>query len=286
MKIKKGRKLARRMDFQGMKISIETDKGQLRHWYDVGAQKEGTTKMKYPYGYIRRTDGDDGEHVDVYVGPSHDESKVYVIRQNKAPNFDKYDEEKVMIGFQSEKDAKQAYLIHYNSPKFFESMRTMDIGDFKEEYIKKALGAQPPQPGQPAAPEPGQDPMLPMFDPYDMTIQQSVQSQLASVGSMSEKDLFKLSQEVWGDGYEYRPISTHQIRAELRGFLQDQIEFIAANPMASMLAEQAAMPTPTEMPHESDPPQSYGPGGNASSALLNEENLDGRLDQQELANGK
>ena len=145
--------------------------------------------------------------------------------------------------------------------------------------------AQPPQPGQ-QAPEPGQDPMLPMFDPYDMTIQQSVQSQLASVGSMSEKDLFKLSQEVWGDGYEYRPISTHQIRAELRGFLQDQIEWIAQNPMAHMLAEQAAMPTPTMMPHESDPSQSYGPGGNASSALLQEENLDGRLSKQELANGK
>ena len=290
MEAVKARKLSRRMDFQGMKISIENDKGELRHWYDVGAKKEGTTKMQYPYGYIRRTIGDDDEHVDVYVGPNESEDTVYIIRQNKAPNFDRYDEEKVMIGFESEKDAKQAYLTHYNSPKFFGSIRAMDIEDFKEKYVKKSIAspsaqqvAPPQQPGQPAAPAPGEDPMLPMFDPYDMNIQQSVQTQLASIGSMSEKDLHKLSQEVWGDGYEYRPISTHQVRAELRGWLQDQIEWIAQNPMSQMLAEQSVMPTPTEMPHSSDSSQNYGPGGNASSALFSEENLDGKLDQAELS---
>lgn len=295
--LSKGRKLARRLEFQGMDISIETDNGQLRHWYDPHNKTEGSTKMRFPYGYVRRTMGDDDEHVDCYVGPNEFESKVYIIRQNKAPDFEKYDEEKVMLGFESGEDAKQAYLVHYNSPKFFESMRTVDINDFKEEYVKKSIAAppaqpqqpaaqpqQPQQPGQPAAPAPGEDPMLPMFDPYDMNIQQSVQTQLASVGSMSEKDLHKLSQEVWGDGYEYRPISTHQVRAELRGFLQDQLEWIQMNPMAQMLAEQAVMPTPTEMPHSSDSSQNYGPGGNASSALFSEQNLDGKLDQAELSN--
>lgn len=277
----------RHLDFQGLPVSIENPKGSIRHWYDPHNDEHGETVMKYDYGYVRRTTGYDDDQVDCYIGPDKHASDVYIVRQNKAPDFKEFDEEKCFFGFESEKDAKQAYLMHYDSPKFFESVRTMDIEDFKEEYIKKAIGEQAPQVTPQvtpqAAPAPGEDPMLPMFDPYDMNIQQSVQTQLASVGSMSEKDLYKLSQEVWGDGYEYRPISTHQIRAEIRGWLQDQIEWIRENPMAQMLAEQSVMPTPIEMPHSSDSPQNYGPGGNASGALLREQNLDGKLDQSELS---
>ena len=81
----KSRKLSRRMKIQGMDISIETDKGEYRHWYDPHNKTDGKTLMKYPYGYIRRTEGADGEHIDVYVGPNHDEEKVYIVHQNKVP---------------------------------------------------------------------------------------------------------------------------------------------------------------------------------------------------------
>src|SRR5689334_9858466 len=65
----KARKLARRMEFQGLDISIETDKGQYREWYDPHNKEEGRTLMRYPYGYIRRTEGADDEQVDCYIGP-------------------------------------------------------------------------------------------------------------------------------------------------------------------------------------------------------------------------
>jgi hypothetical protein len=273
----KARKLSRRMKFHGMNISIETDKGETREWYDPHNDTHGSTTMKYPYGYIRMTDGDDGEHVDVYVGPSLEEDTVYVVRQNKAPDFKEYDEEKVMIGFESAKDAKQAYLVHYNSPKFFESMSSMDIDDFKARYIKKAIGDSPPQAApQQAAP---QQPMVPMFDPYDMNIPQSVQGQLASIGGMSDKEMVKLAQAVWGDGYEYRPISTNHVRAELRGFLQDQLEWLNLNPMAQV--DPSMMSTPSEMPHSSDLSQMSGSGAGSSRDLLNEASLDGKISPDE-----
>jgi hypothetical protein len=137
---KKGRKLARRMKFHDLDISIETDKGQNRYWYDPhGKGEKGVTKMKYPYGYIRRTEGADDEHVDVYVGPTEGSRRVFVIRQMKKPDFTKYDEDKVMLGFESPKEAKQAYLIHYNSPRFFGSMKEMDIDSFKEKFVSKAF---------------------------------------------------------------------------------------------------------------------------------------------------
>ena len=135
---------------------------------------------------------------------------------------------------------------------------------------------------QNAAPAPGEDPMLPMFDPYDMNIPQSVQTQLASVGSISDQDLIQLAQEVWGEGYEYRPISTNHVRAELRGYLQDQIEWLKMNPMAQMLHQQNSLQMPTEMPHSSDSAPNSGPGGENSSALLHEPSLDGNLSPDEI----
>jgi hypothetical protein len=136
LKTAKAYRLSRRMEFRGLKISVETDKGESRHWYDPHNKEKGTTKMKYPYGYIRMTKGIDGDHVDVYVGPNENAKNVYVVHQQKAPNFDKYDEDKCMLGFNSADEAKKAYLDHYNDDRFFGSMTVMPFEQFK----KKVLG--------------------------------------------------------------------------------------------------------------------------------------------------
>lgn len=58
-----GHKLSYRTKYQGMDISIENRKGSIRR----GTASDGTkweTKMTWPYGYIRGTEGTDGDHVD------------------------------------------------------------------------------------------------------------------------------------------------------------------------------------------------------------------------------
>lgn len=135
-KTAKAYKLSRRMEFRGLKISVETDKGESRHWTDPNNGEKGSTKMKYPYGYIRMTKGVDGDHVDVYVGPNEDAKNVYVVHQQKAPNFDRYDEDKCMLGLDSADEAKKAYLAHFNDDRFFGSMTVMPFEQFK----KKVLG--------------------------------------------------------------------------------------------------------------------------------------------------
>lgn len=135
--------LARRMTFRGLNISIETDKGEKRHWYDPHNKEKGTTTMKHPYGYIRRTKGVDGDHVDVYVGPNEQAKNVYIIHQMKAPEFKQYDEDKCMLGFDSADAAKKAYLAHYNKPGFFGSMTTMSFDDFKKKVLKSFELKQP-----------------------------------------------------------------------------------------------------------------------------------------------
>lgn len=134
--VEKSRKLHGRIDFQGLPISIENREGSRRYWYDPAADEHGSTKMKYPYGYIRGTLGLDGDEVDVFVGPNSDSSKVFVVTQMTRPEFEKVDEQKVMLGFNSAKEAKEAYLQHFNDPKFFGSMKEMDIEEFRQKLSR------------------------------------------------------------------------------------------------------------------------------------------------------
>lgn len=127
----KGRKLHYRTEFQGLQISIENQKGSYRNWFDAHAKKSGRTRMKHGYGYIRRTEGTDGDHVDVYVGPNKEAPFAYVVTQMKPPLFAEVDEQKVMLGFDSLVEATHAYHAHYDDPRFLGSVHALPMADFK-----------------------------------------------------------------------------------------------------------------------------------------------------------
>jgi hypothetical protein len=119
------------MKVQGMDISIENKKGSVRSGAD-GDGHEWHTKMHYDYGYIRGTVGVDKDHLDAYVGPNVESEIVYIVNQNDPVTGD-FDEQKVMLGFTSEAEAKAAYLKQYDRPGFFGDIVKMDIDTFKEE---------------------------------------------------------------------------------------------------------------------------------------------------------
>lgn len=133
----KARKLHGRREVHGMQISVENAQGTTRQWHDPHGKESGTTRMLYDYGYIRGTKGTDGDHVDVYVGPTPESATVYIVTQMKKPDFSKVDEQKVMLGFESAKKAKAAYLAHYNDSRFFGSMKAMHINTFKKKVLAK-----------------------------------------------------------------------------------------------------------------------------------------------------
>lgn len=135
--------------FRNMRLTIENPKGSFRRWKDADGS-EGRTEMKFDYGYIRGTlSAGDDEHVDCYIGPNEDAANVYVIDQAKVGHWDEFDEQKVMLGFDSEDEAKAAYLEHYTDPRFFMSIRPMPLEEFREKahatlkepaMIKSAIG--------------------------------------------------------------------------------------------------------------------------------------------------
>lgn len=125
-----GRKLAKRIRWNGLDISVENAKGSTRSWYDPDNDEHGTTTMLYDYGYVRGSIGADGDHVDVFVGPDPNASEVYIVDQMKRPEFESFDEQKVMLGFPSIETARTAYLKHYNDKRFLGSIRAMGRDEF------------------------------------------------------------------------------------------------------------------------------------------------------------
>ena len=83
-------------------------------------------------GYYN-TEGADGDHIDVYVGPDESAEMVYVVHQRKYGDWSHYDEDKAMICFSSEADAKAAYLKHYDDPRFLGPITAMPVAEFVEK---------------------------------------------------------------------------------------------------------------------------------------------------------
>jgi Inorganic Pyrophosphatase/Protein of unknown function (DUF2786) len=126
----KGYKLAYRTDFQGIPVSVENRKGSNRYWTDHNNGTKGKTKMRHPYGYVPGTEAADGDGVDVFLGPDKNATHAFVVRQMKADGKS-YDEDKVMLGFNSPLEAKTAYLKHYNSPRFFGRLESYPMHQFR-----------------------------------------------------------------------------------------------------------------------------------------------------------
>jgi len=128
------------INFQGLMVHVENKAGDVREGTD-GKGTKWRTHMKLPYGEIVGSLGTDGDKLDVYVGPYRNAPNVYIVHQNHArgPKKGKYDEDKVMIGFDSAEQAKAAYLAHYDSPRYFRSITTMAFPLFKRIVQRKEI---------------------------------------------------------------------------------------------------------------------------------------------------
>ena len=91
----------------GLMVTIENRRGSERSGKDPDG-KPWSVKMPAHYGYIKRTEGADGDHVDVYVGPNPMSDKAYIINQNDLGSG-KFDEHKVILGCHSYDEAKALY---------------------------------------------------------------------------------------------------------------------------------------------------------------------------------
>lgn len=100
--------------FGGYNYTIENPQGSYRSGVDENGKK-WKQKMNNTYGYILGTKGKDGDHLDMFINDKADldswNGNVYVVDQVLPDGS--FDEHKVMYGFDSEEDARKAYLSNY-----------------------------------------------------------------------------------------------------------------------------------------------------------------------------
>ena len=115
----------------GYDITIENPKGSVRSGKDANGKSWSIT-MNNDYGYIRGTKAVDGDHIDVFLSDKPEEGRVFVVDQAN-PNGS-FDESKVMYGFSSLDEAREAYLANYEAG--WES-RIMAITEVSKDEFKK-----------------------------------------------------------------------------------------------------------------------------------------------------
>jgi hypothetical protein len=127
--------------FEGMQITIENPKGSVREGTDTSGKK-WSQELKYDYGYIKGTEGPDGDQIDAFFGNNPGSDKVYIVNQ-KNPRTGKFDEHKVMFGFDNERQARVGYLSNYEKGwKGLGSMVSMSMDEFKT-WIKEGNHKKP-----------------------------------------------------------------------------------------------------------------------------------------------
>lgn len=120
-------------------ITIEQPEGSIRRGTDADG-KQWESKMHNTYGYIRGTEGVDGDHIDVFLSNDIDVwngRKVYVVDQYNPDGT--FDEHKVMLGFNDMDEAKGDYLANYE--KGWENGRRIDVSAVNLEDFEKWIAS-------------------------------------------------------------------------------------------------------------------------------------------------
>lgn len=126
---------------QDFDIAIENPKGSVRSGVDKDG-KEWSQEMHNTYGYFEGTKGKDSDDVDCFIGPNPLSEDIFVIDQlDKDGNFD---EHKVMFGFDSSEEAREAYLSNYEEGwTGLGDITKVNVEDFRKWVQKDDVRSKP-----------------------------------------------------------------------------------------------------------------------------------------------
>lgn len=126
----------------GLKISIENPAGSIRQGKDSKG-KPWKIKMKNSYGYINGVKSVDGDNIDVFLSKDPSKGKIYIVDQ-KVPGTQKFDEHKIMYGFDTKDQAVKAYKSNYSKDWKGLGKVTEFTRDKFKEFIKNKKQVRKP----------------------------------------------------------------------------------------------------------------------------------------------
>ncbi|ATW57879.1 putative structural protein [Pseudomonas phage tabernarius] len=126
-----------KIKLNGIVTCIENPRGTVRR----GKNGDWAIKMPHHYGYVKGTQGADGDAVDCFVGPNLKSKNVYVVNQLKQDGS--FDEHKCMMGFDSQEEAEAGYNASYSEGWTGKGPVTaMNINDFRR-WVRSPKATKP-----------------------------------------------------------------------------------------------------------------------------------------------
>lgn len=112
-----------------LKIAIENPAGSIRSGIDPQGNN-WQIKLNHHYGYIENTTGADGDEIDVFVKNHLNDAPEYAYIISQLNLDGSFDEQKVIIGAETEKEAKEIYMSNYSEGwQGFGSIKKISIDD-------------------------------------------------------------------------------------------------------------------------------------------------------------
>ena len=136
---KSGRYKKGHINVNGFDIAIENPKGSVRKGTDDNG-KSWENKIHHHYGELKRTEGADGDAVDVFVGDDTESQKIFVIDQVNPDGG--FDEHKVMMGFGDKLKARAGYQKNYDKGWKVGPVTEMSVDEFRG-WLSHADTTQP-----------------------------------------------------------------------------------------------------------------------------------------------
>ena len=131
------------LNITGLQLSIENAKGSTRRGKDADGETWEVT-MPAHYGYVRGTEGADGDQVDAYIGEDPQSERVWVVDQVDADTKE-FDEHKAFLGFSNYDQVKETYDAAFSDgrgPDRRKIIRPMSMDRFKD-WLKSGQTKKP-----------------------------------------------------------------------------------------------------------------------------------------------
>lgn len=119
--------------FDGLDITLENAKGGIRRGQGPDG-KAWEAVLPAAYGYLKRTTGADGDHVDVYLSDSAVPGRVFIVDQVD-PKTRIFDEHKIIMGARSKNEARRIYVNAFSDrsgPRRIGAITEMTTDEFKD----------------------------------------------------------------------------------------------------------------------------------------------------------
>jgi N12 class adenine-specific DNA methylase len=133
------------VEWEGFDIAIETPQGGVR----TGTDKDGkpwSVTMPHHYGRLKGTIGADGDQLDITIGPNPEQNTVVWVIDQIDADTGKFDEHKIMAGFEMGEEAEQAYIDGFSDGRGMDrigAVQRMDLAQLRQWIAngntKKAL---------------------------------------------------------------------------------------------------------------------------------------------------